>query len=67
MGESAHLEIIENCSLGFCVGYYEGGKFKLVILEKPIFYFCYIIVKDEHIVGKKWLEMVVKRPFISQF
>ena len=35
-GKKAHLEIIENGLLGFCVGYYRG-KFKLVILEKTIF------------------------------
>ena len=40
-GKKAHLEIIENGLLGFCVGYY-GGKFKLLILEKTIFYFYYL-------------------------
>ena len=40
-GKKALLEIIENGLLGFCVGYYRG-KFKLVILEKTIFYFYYL-------------------------
>ena len=40
--EKAHLEIIENGSLGFCVAYY-GGKFMVVILKKTIFFLLHVL------------------------